>query len=71
MRSVQKGVEAYGVCIIKKAMQCICGMRDKRRRDTSEESMVVGVVNFDQSSLSMNEEEFGIMLVFIQHFLNG
>ena len=31
----------------------------------SEEVMVVGLVNFDQNSASMNEEESGTMLVFI------
>ena len=40
-------------------------MRTKRKRDTEEGSMVLGLVNFDQSSASMNEEESGTMLVFI------
>ena len=37
----------------------------KKAKWLSEEVMVVGLVNFDQNSASMNEEESGTMLVFI------
>lgn len=38
-------------------------MRENKRKDTSEETIVAGLVNLDQSAPSMNEEEFGTMLV--------
>ena len=37
----------------------------KKAKWLSEEVMVVGLVNFDQNSASMNEEESGTMLVFV------
>lgn len=35
----------------------MCILDEETRRDTKEGSMVVGLVNFDQSSASTNEEE--------------
>lgn len=55
MRSVQKGVEAHGIRIIKEGLWYVHWMREKKRRDSSEESMVVGLVNLDQSSANMKK----------------
>lgn len=66
---MKKGVGAHGICVIKETVWCTYGIREKRR-DISEDVIVVDLVNFDQSPAGMNEEESGTMLVLEYHLLN-